>query len=87
MVWPSGMPQILATSSGTLVVSGAVYVAVLGAASRLGGVVGRVVSAAVRLRFVGDRYEPSETTIAPFKGRRSGLLVRGELPVGEGGRV
>ena len=44
--------------------------------SRLGGVKGTGgVFITVRLRLVGDRYGPSETTITSFAGWRSGLLV------------
>ena len=49
---------------------------VAGAVSRPGGVEGtRGVSTAVRLRLVGDRYGPSETTITSFVGWRSRLLA------------
>ena len=80
--WPSRIPLILATSSGTLVVAGGIVggiariVAVLlgvegvtGAVSRPGGVEDtRGVSTAVRLRLVGDRCGPSETIITSFVG-------------------
>ena len=49
---------------------------VTGAVSRPGDVEGtRGVSTAVRLRLVGDRYGPSETTITSFVGWRNRLLA------------
>ncbi len=93
------MPQILATSSGMFVVCGVmvggvarVLVVLLGVSgvagtvSRPGGVEGaaRGVSAAVRLRLVGDRCGPSETTMTSFVGRRSGLLASVELSAVDG---
>jgi hypothetical protein len=96
--WPSAMPQILATSSGTLVVCGvragcAARVllgvgGVVGAVSRPGGVEGAAGNStiAVRLRLAGDYCGPSETTVTTSVGRRSGLLASVELSA-VGGRA